>query len=272
MSAPQRLLRSVASAADARTDLSAAPPASLPASVWRADQLGQAPVCALSSGDPELDAQLPGAGWPFAMLTELLSREAGIGELRLLVPALRELSRERRRVLLVAPPHLPYAPALAGFGIDPAQWLIVRAPGAADRLWAVEQALRSASFGALLAWLPDEATRADHVRRLQMAAQSARGPVFLFRPSSVRQHPSPAPLRLALSPGADQSVLVEIIKRRGPVLDRPLSIRLPQPAGATRLRRPHGAESDRRSHVDRPDSSIAPVSSDAIDAIDALPR
>jgi len=233
----------------------------LPLSVWRADQIEQAPIPALPSGDPGLDALLPGAGWPFAMLTELLSQEAGIGELRLLVPALHRLSRERKTILLVAPPHLPYAPALDSFEIDLARLLIVQAQHTTDRLWAIEQVLRSASFGALLAWLPDETARPEHVRRLQIAAQSTRGPVFLFRPSSVRQHPSPAPLRLVLSPGANESIEVDIIKRRGPALTRPLVIRLPQPAGATRLRR--------RAPAALPEAPLAPAPSCPVVAIDA---
>jgi protein ImuA len=208
----------------------------LPVSIWRADQLGPATTAALSSGFPKLDAELPGAGWPLAMLTELITREAGIGELRLLVLLLRQLTRERKVIILLAPPHIPYAPALADFGIDLDYLVIVQAPNAADRLWAVEQTLKSASFGALLAWLPQERTKPEHLRRLQLAALSARGPVFLFRQLPAQFESSPAPLRLLLLPKPDQKLSVQLLKRRGPVLAMPLILDLPHSITAIRLK------------------------------------
>ena len=82
-------------------------PELLPASVWRADTLGAGVSPGLPSGFGPLDAQLPGGGWPAGTLTELITRDAGVGELRLLVPLLRRLTAERRTVVLLAPPHLP---------------------------------------------------------------------------------------------------------------------------------------------------------------------
>lgn len=208
----------------------------LPPGVWRADQFGHAGTEALSSGFSALDAELPGGGWPAGMLTELILREPGIGELRMLVPVLRRLTRERKLVILLAPPHLPYAPALASHGIDLDHLLMVQAANAADRLWAVEQSLRSARFGGLIAWLPQEKTRPEHLRRLQLAAQGARGPAFLVRPLAAQQESSPAPMRLLLLPRPDHRLSVQILKRRGPVLAQPLLLDLPQPVSAIRIR------------------------------------
>lgn len=205
-------------------------------SVWRASQIPQSIQPALSSGFPKLNAELPGSGWPVGMLTELIGRESGIGELRLLVPLLRQLTRERKVVILLAPPHIPYAPALASHGIDLENLIIIQAPNAADRLWAVEQTLKSASFGALLAWLPQEKTKPEHLRRLQLAALSARGPVFLFRQLPAQFESSPAPLRLLLLPRPDEKLSVQLLKRRGPVLAMPILLNLPQPVTAIRLK------------------------------------
>ena len=204
--------------------------------VWRADQLGHSAVAALSSGYPKLDRELPGAGWPLGMVTEFITREAGIGELRLLVPMLRQLTREGKVVILLAPPHIPYAPALANFGIDLKHLIIIQAPNAADRLWAVEQTLKSASFGALLAWLPQDKTKPEHLRRMQLAAQTALGPVFLFRQLAEQYESSPAPLRLLLLPRPNQKIAVQVLKRRGPVLAMPLLLDLPQPIQSIRLK------------------------------------
>src|SRR5690606_10587568 len=196
------------------------PPLAHPA-VWRAGQLGHGAVRALGSGHPGLDAELPGNGWPLGMLTELIGREAGIGELRLLVPVLRRLTRERRVVVLLGPPLLPYAPALADFGIDLDYLVVVEAHHPADRLWAIEQTLRSASFGALLAWLPRAHTRPEHLRRLQSAAHGTAGPVFLFRGLPAQMAPPPAPLRLPLPPLPAHPLPLPLLQRPPPVPSQP---------------------------------------------------
>ncbi len=208
----------------------------LPDHVWKASQLGQYNVQGIPSGYLKLNAQLPGGGWPVGSLTELIARDAGVGELRLLVPVLRQLTRERKVVILLAPPHIPYAPALASFGIDLDYVIIINANNAADRLWAVEQTLKSASFGALLAWLPHDKTKPEHLRRMQLAAQTATGPVFLFRQLPAQFQSSPAPLRILLLPKHDQQIAVQLLKRRGPVLAYPIILDLPQPVSAVRLK------------------------------------
>ena len=204
-------------------------PSSWPAGVWRASQLSTERIPATSSGFAALDSQLPGGGWPHGVVTELIAREPGIGELRLLIPLLRQLTMERRFVILLGPPHQPYAPALASFGINLDYLIVVQATQAADRLWAVEQSLRSASFGALLAWLPQSRTRPEHIRRFQMAAQGGSGPAFLFRELPAQLEASAAPLRLLLLPRPEQQVSVQILKRRGPVVAQALHLTLPHP-------------------------------------------
>ena len=60
--------------------------------LWRAGQLGHlgraGSVPALPTGHDALSAELPGGGWPVGALTELLLADPGVGELRLLRPAL----------------------------------------------------------------------------------------------------------------------------------------------------------------------------------------
>src|SRR5688572_18236442 len=113
--------------------------------VWRgAAWAQQAP--ALATGYDTLDRELPGGGWPTGALTELLGSREGIGELTLVLPALARLSAAGKRLVWIAPPHLPYAPALAAAGVDLAHLAVVGAPGGRrDALWAAEQALRAGS-------------------------------------------------------------------------------------------------------------------------------
>ena len=182
--------------------------------LWRGGDAG-APET-VPTGFHALDARLPGGGWPLATLIELLVPAAGVGEIRLLLPALRRLTTvedaEPRWVVWLAPPHLPYAPALADAGLDPARMLVVRPRAGSDRLWAMEQALRSGACAAVLGWtgIADDTA----LRRLKLAAEEGRTPAFLLRPAAHRGDGSPAALRLALA-ARDFGLDVEILKSRG---------------------------------------------------------
>src|SRR5260370_26553112 len=98
--------------------------------IWRGDSLSRAGTPAIPCGFPGLDAELPGGGWPAGALTEILPAHEGIGELRLLGPALAGLSQRGLRLAWIAPPHLPYAPALAAAGNDILKLVIFRTPPA----------------------------------------------------------------------------------------------------------------------------------------------
>ena len=184
------------------------------------------------TGFPQLDAELPGGGWPTGALAELLPSHDGIGELRILGHALAALARAGKRLAWIAPPYLPYAPALAAAGIDLAQILIVRTRPARDALWAAEQALASAACGAVLVW-PGEAKYAA-LRRLQLAAERGQAMTMLFRPPRLADEPSPAVLRLTLHTAAG-GLAVRILKRRGAVCERPVVVDLNRPHAMDRV-------------------------------------
>src|SRR5260221_9929409 len=77
--------------------------------VWRGGTLAKN-VAALPTGFPSLDAELPGGGWPRQGLTELLTDEAGIGELALGLPALAAPTRAGNRSAWVGPPPVSPSP------------------------------------------------------------------------------------------------------------------------------------------------------------------
>ena len=147
--------------------------------VWRGAECAQVSVPSVPTGFAELDVLLPGAGWPTETLTEIYVERPGIGEVMLLVPALARLSRSERWLAFIAPPYLPYAPALASRGIRLSQFMLIRAQTAELQLWSGEQALRSGSCGAVLLWLDRVPERA--LRRLQLAAEGSGAFVMLFR-------------------------------------------------------------------------------------------
>jgi cell division inhibitor SulA/protein ImuA len=197
--------------------------------VWRGGVPAATAAAAVPSGFAVLDRELPGGGWPAGALTEILCPGDGLGELQLVMPALAALTAGGRRVAWLAPPHLPYAPALAAAGVRLELLTVVRAPGRRDALWAAEQVLRAATCHALLAWLHD--ARYAELRRLAVAAQGGAAFVALFRPPSAAHEPSPASLRLALEWRQGQ-LAARILKRRGAPLAVPLRIPLRRPAHA----------------------------------------
>jgi protein ImuA len=213
-------------------------PQDIHAGVWHAHALASPVQAVQASGDALLDAQLPGGGWPVGALVELLQPAGVHSEWRLLLPALARCGSGP--VVLVAPPYLPFVPALSRLGLRAGRLLSVQpsAPAgrsiageAASRLWTTEQVLRCAEVDAVLAWLPQ--ARGEQLRRLHMAAADHHKLLFVMRPESARAQASPAVLRLLVQPyGAASETAgrlmdgldIDILKRRGPPLRQSLQV------------------------------------------------
>jgi hypothetical protein len=174
--------------------------------IWQGETLA-APAAGTPTGCTDLDDALPGGGWPTASLTEILIEHHGLGELALLMPALAHLSRGERVIVWIAPPFIPYAPALDAAGIDLKRLLVVDAQTPADVLWSAEQDLRSGSCAAVLAWA-EPSTR--WLRRLQLAAETGSAWGVLFRKTEAQSRSSYAALRVRVRPGE-----LELLKCRG---------------------------------------------------------
>lgn len=165
------------------------------------------------SGSANLDAVLPGGGWQSGTIVELMPMSDGIGELRLLMPALAKITQSERHVAMIAPPYIPFAPALLRHGLRLEHFWIIRAQSAADILWSAEQTLRCKSFGAVLAW--PSAIRDREVRRLQLAAEAGSSIGFVYRQPSAARESSPAAVRLRLQTDAVGQLNIDIVKCRG---------------------------------------------------------
>lgn len=202
--------------------------------IWRGNQRAQTADEALSTGYAALDELLPGGGWPRGALTEVLLSRQGIGELRLLMPALAHLSEADGWLAWVAPPYVPYAAALAAAGVKMERLVVVKPQSEADAWWSAEQALRSGACGVLLAWL--RAADERRMRRLQLAAETGHTWGVLFRHARAAQDRSPAALRLLLEP-ASNGLAVTILKRRGGPVSKPVFVAMPQAGVARRARR-----------------------------------
>ena len=178
-----------------------------------------------------LDARLPGGGWPTASLVEVLIDASGLGEIQLFLPALVQSQRKRDGdapwIVWIAPPHEPFAPALAQQGIELSRFIVVRPPSAMEALWAAEQALSSGVCAAVLLWL--KGTDDRWLRRLKLAAEEGGALGVLFRPERHRFESSPAVLRLLLSQGEREPHL-SLLKvqggRPGPIEPEPSPVDL----------------------------------------------
>jgi hypothetical protein len=165
----------------------------------------------VSTGFAELDQALPTRGWPEAALTEIAVPYWGLGELRLLLPAMVHLNRQKRRIVWIAPPYLPYAPALARAGLD-LQYVMVVDTQSGNVSWAMERLSSTRSCGMVLAW----PTRLSEVeaRRLQLAAETGGGIGIVLRAEDTRWRASSAALRLKIEP-LDGEIAINILKSRG---------------------------------------------------------
>ena len=189
--------------------------------IWRGGESARV-APGVVTGYAELDAQLPGQGWPTGAITEIYADRAGVGEVELVMPAAARLTQAGRWLTLVAPLHVPYAPALSVHGVRLERLLLVQTRGVDENLWACEQALRASCSGAVLLWQDHLHERA--LRRLQLAAESGSTALFLFR--SARVAPAtPATLRLHVS-RSDGRTVVRILKRRGGGLPPPVILDL----------------------------------------------
>lgn len=196
--------------------------------LWRGDSRAAVTVSSVATGHTELDALLPGGGWPRAAITEFLIARPGIGEFSLLMPALAKLSQAEEWIALVSPPYLPYAPALAAAGVDLSRLVVIRTgtttsrneDHGAETLWAMEQALTSGSCSAVIGWPTFLNERS--LRRLQLAAENGKA-IGMYFSSGHATSSSLAALRLQLTP-VQEKLHIHVLKVRGSGIGATLTI------------------------------------------------
>ncbi len=206
--------------------------------VWRGRHWPDRAQRGVKTGHAGLDELLAEQGWPSGALTEVLYRQHGIGEMQLLVPALVELSRQDRWIMLIAPPFALNAAALEAAGVDTSRLLIVQPGSVRNLLWTLEESLHSGTCSAVLAWPQQLEPKA--VRRLQLAAEKGGSLGLLFRPDTQAGQSSPAALRLQIAAAPGGLTEVTVLKQRGgwgqppTQLDLGLAEPAPQPHAAPR--------------------------------------
>ncbi|MBN4055636.1 SOS cell division inhibitor SulA, partial [bacterium AH-315-K03] len=145
------------------------------ADIWRAsaaagsNQVLPGSRAGVDTGYCELNKVLLAQGWPLGGLVELQSDKPGVGEWQVLLPAL-----VGKRIVLIGPPYIPYAPALRQAGLDLQHLLIINPPDPAGFLWAAEQVLRSGACDVLLLWEAPRLFNYRALRKLQLAVSESR--------------------------------------------------------------------------------------------------
>lgn len=166
------------------------------------------PLRVLFLGPAALDDWLPGGGLPLTGLHEISGERAewddGVASgfcAALLARLLAALGSCSKPVLWAAPRADLYGPGLAGFGLDPARLLLLRAGGDRDVLWALEEGLRAGALAAVVGEVAELERTAG--RRLQLAAEAGGLPCFLLqrrRLAGSTNGPSAAVTRWRVAP------------------------------------------------------------------------
>lgn len=155
-----------------------------------------------------LDAALPGGGLPLGALHEIEGERAEWDDGVTLGFCLALLARMALafpgagRILWVSRQGDLYPPALAGQGLDPGRFLLVRAKSDAEVLWALEEGLRCRRLAAVVG----EVEGLDRLagRRLQLAAEGNGVTAFAlhrrFRPLRAGRAASAALSRWRVTP------------------------------------------------------------------------
>lgn len=173
--------------------------------IYRGGQLSP-PAAVRPSGFTELDSLL-GGGLPTTGVCRLES-DTGIGELRLLIPYLRET--DQRLIVLINPPGALCPDFWAENGIYLERLYAVYS-NSKEALWAARQCLESGCCLSVLLWQRD--LQVADVKRLQLASSEGHSSLWLLSTARAAQA-LPLTLSLALTP-THSGLEVRVNKRKG---------------------------------------------------------
>lgn len=174
---------------------------------------------AVPTGYPELDKVLLHGGWPVKGLIEFQQQNFGHGEWHLLLPSLRYLLQQAGCLVLINPPAVPYAPALAQQGIAVDRLLVIDPLQKKDWLVSVREVLAANCCVAVFCWEPKQRLLYPELRKLQLSVSQSGTLCFLLRSRAQKSagkaySNSPAVLRLQLQ-SREKGLQVQIEKQRG---------------------------------------------------------
>ncbi|WP_232312971.1 translesion DNA synthesis-associated protein ImuA [Enterovibrio coralii] len=198
--------------------------------IWTANRLYQPQTHFRASGHVLLDEKLEG-GWPESGVVELQLPCFGIGELRLILPAIASALDDSELTVFATPPGEVNPVALCQAGLD-LEKVVILDTTTNSSLWCVEQALKSGCCRTAVLW--GEALSVTQARRLQLAATENDCLLFMITHQQSVQG-LPVSCRLSITP-VEEGLNIHVVKRRGlPVL--PFTLPLPEVCSSFSLMR-----------------------------------
>ena len=179
--------------------------------IWHANDLTQSQDDLINSGYQQLDHKL-GGGWPDKGIIELQAQTIGIGEVRLLLPALLHLSQQKLLYVWIAPPGRLNAQALAQAGLPLDNMLVATNVDEKEAFWLSEKCLSSGCCAAVILWTQD--FEPNQAKRLQLAAKEGSSLGFVIRPPSTIEQSLPISVRMKATANK-QGLQLQINKRLG---------------------------------------------------------
>lgn len=162
------------------------------------------PVELISTGCTALDRCLPEGGLRRGSLVEWLGTGPGCGVDLWALQAARQAIGERLFWVVLDRQQTFHPPAAAAWGLDLKRLILIRTSQARDEQWALDQALRCAQVGAVLAWPGRLDGRT--FRRLQLAAESGGSLGILVRAEQAHAELSWADVRFRVAACGESSV------------------------------------------------------------------
>lgn len=178
----------------------------------------------LESTYAELDQAL--GGWPVSGLVELQTEAMGIGELRLVLPALAALAEgehsHKLQVWLGAPSQLMPQGLGEAFG---QQLIVLNESRHEMKLWALEQLFGSGACSAIVFWVDD--LKPAQAKRLQIAAKESNTLGFMLSYCSAQSVSLPISLRMQVSL-SENGLMLNVFKRQHAFPLQPFEVNLQQ--------------------------------------------
>jgi protein ImuA len=168
----------------------------------------------LPLGVREVDQALPDGGLPLGCLHEVVGENdpfnsvatgfsaAILARIAERQGALSQGGASQGQIVWITRGDDLYAPGIAAYGLKPERLIVVRARRDADILWAMEEALRCRTLGAVLGEIGDIDMVAS--RRLQLAAEASGVTGLLLRSAGRRLGATASVTRWGLSAAPSQ--------------------------------------------------------------------
>lgn len=198
----------------------------------------------IGSGCDPLDRLLPDGGVRRGSLVEWLQGGPGSGAGTLALHYARQACCQGGALVVVDRLQQVYPPALAGWGIDLSQVVLVHPRDRQEEIWVWDQVLRCTAVAAV--WGEIERIDGRSFRRLQLAVEDSGGVGLLLRPLRARREPTWADVRLLVEPRCGErgrQLCVHLLHCRGAAARGTVLLELDEWSG--RLRKARGTHETR---------------------------